>query len=382
MDLGQPGGGSFLHVVEVIHELIELGWDITLIGLYTIKPMHLRCRWVGRPFSRARFLGPFLDLFNIFLLLHALKKAVNTRIIYVRWGSTALSACLFAELSGTPYYIEMNGIYHLVESNRKTALSRFKSHVLRFIERFFLSRAKGVFTTTSQMAEYYIAKYGLNPNTTLPNACGVNPNTHSPTLGPMTRDLKPGAPAIGYAGGLWRATGVGRLIEAAPLILKEYPNAVFLLAGVGEDAEHFKKMTSKNGHSVAFRFLGLIPYNEIPSFLEDVDIAVAPYQHSEALERIGGGTPTKIYTYLACGKITVISDLPYYQHFRQCPACLFFNPSDPQDLARVICEALTLPKDKVEYLAHCGRQFILDHYTWRRNAQSINSTLKSHHVRV
>ena len=63
------------------------------------------------------------------------------------------------------------------------------------------------------------------------------------------------------------------LINAIPLVLKEFPEAKFVIAGDGTQREYLEKLASSFENSVIF--LGLVSSNELPEYLALADVYVS-----------------------------------------------------------------------------------------------------------
>ncbi len=65
------------------------------------------------------------------------------------------------------------------------------------------------------------------------------------------------------------------LIEAVPIVLKDVPNARFLIAGSGPEEESLRDFTRSLGVDESVNFLGRIENTELPRYLTTVDVYVS-----------------------------------------------------------------------------------------------------------
>ena len=79
-----------------------------------------------------------------------------------------------------------------------------------------------------------------------------------------------------YATNVRRLEGIQTIIEAWPSVIDAVPNAVFLLIGDGPYLEILKKMVRERGLDRSFRFIGSVPYHEMPSYFSIFDVFVVP----------------------------------------------------------------------------------------------------------
>ncbi len=83
-------------------------------------------------------------------------------------------------------------------------------------------------------------------------------------------------PVILSVGRLVHRKGQDRLIEAMPTVLKQIPNALLVLVGIGPYEKHLKKLVSKHGVEGSVLFLGRMKYEELPNHFRLGDIFVMP----------------------------------------------------------------------------------------------------------
>ncbi len=110
-------------------------------------------------------------------------------------------------------------------------------------------------------------------------------------------------PVILYAGTFEPYQGLDILIGGIPLVVRDYPQVRYVLAGGDpHQVEEMKRLAEslKVGDNVLF--LGKRPPDDIPPLLAMADILVSP-------RKKGTNTPLKIYSYLRSGKPIVATDL-------------------------------------------------------------------------
>lgn len=91
------------------------------------------------------------------------------------------------------------------------------------------------------------------------------------------------------------------LIKAVPLVLKEFPEAKFIIIGEGSEEKKLKEMAENLGILENIKFIGSIPNDKIPQYLREADVYV-----STALSDAGIAASTA--EAMACGLAIVITD--------------------------------------------------------------------------
>jgi len=107
------------------------------------------------------------------------------------------------------------------------------------------------------------------------------------------------SPLIGTAGRLTRAKNQGLLINCAPAVLKEFPDAYFLIVGDGNLKEDFVGQAAKLGISSRVIFTGW--QEDVYSFIMAMDVFVMPSQNE--------GFGIAVLESMACAKPVVATDV-------------------------------------------------------------------------
>ena len=94
---------------------------------------------------------------------------------------------------------------------------------------------------------------------------------------------------------------VATLIQAAPLVLRQHPEARFVIAGDGSQAEMLKNLVATLGLADQVRFVGRISQDKLPDYLRTADIYV-----STSLSDAGLAASTA--EAMACGLPVVVTD--------------------------------------------------------------------------
>jgi glycosyltransferase involved in cell wall biosynthesis len=101
--------------------------------------------------------------------------------------------------------------------------------------------------------------------------------------------------------------------------------------------------------------------------------------HQNAFTEIN--TPTRIFEYLALGKPVIAPSTPGIQDYFSKESLMFFEPGNPDDLAKQIEYAFAHPNELLE-IARKGQQVYLEH-TWDRERETLLSRTSGilHHGR-
>ncbi len=116
---------------------------------------------------------------------------------------------------------------------------------------------------------------------------------------------------IAYLGSLSPTQGIDRLLESAPEILRQIPNAVFRLYGVpnpGSTLREYRDRCTRLGIGSQVQFPGPVPYDDTSRVLAAADVAVT--WKTNPLEANG-----KVPVYMAAGIPTVGIRTPITEHY-------------------------------------------------------------------
>ncbi len=126
---------------------------------------------------------------------------------------------------------------------------------------------------------------------------------------------------------------VSLLIRAIPIILKEKPEAKFLIAGEGCEKEALEReVKNLNIHS-SVKFLGRVPHEEMPDLLAHADIYVST--------SLCDGTSVSLLEAMGSGAFPVVTDIPANREWIINGENGFLvNQSEEEFLARKIIDAM------------------------------------------
>jgi len=126
---------------------------------------------------------------------------------------------------------------------------------------------------------------------------------------------------------------VSLLIRAIPIVLKEKPEAKFLIAGDGSEKEALEREVKDLNIISSVKFLGRVPHEEMPDLLAHADIYVSMSLHD--------GTSVSLLEAMASGCFPVVSDIPADREWIRDGENGFLVPIDKERyLAKKILEAI------------------------------------------
>jgi len=157
---------------------------------------------------------------------------------------------------------------------------------------------------------------------------------------------------------------VDDIIRAFPLVKKQIPNAVLTICGTGEDESKLKKLAGELNIFKDVRFVGLVPYKELPKYLCNADVFVRP--------SLSEGFGNSFVEALACGVPiigTPVGGIPDFLVDRK--TGLFCKVRNPEDLAEKI--KLLLKNRKLsQTIVKNGQKMVREKYEWSNIAKQFD----------
>ncbi|MFH1985704.1 MAG: glycosyltransferase family 4 protein [Pseudomonadota bacterium] len=366
-DLFKKKVGGPIKVFELTKYLNSLGNQV-----YLFIP---KIGYPERQTTAKVFSVPFIDLpilrfvsYQIIAFFWALRLAFSENfpdVIYVRimWSFIPM---ILGRILAVPIILEINDSPHRAYTSVN---NNFKKFVIRVIDKISFYLSDHVLPVTKKIAINMHRLEGIpwKKITVLPS--GANTEIFFP-MDKRKCCLELGFDQsltyIGFVGTIFHYQGIDILIEAAPMIIRNYPNVRFLIVGDGPMKNTLENMVIEKSLQSYFIFTGYIPYECVPSYCAVMTICVAPFHRSA-----GDSSPVKVFDYLACGKPVVVSDVGENGvFFKNSGAVVLVPPEDPAILAQGVNRLLTKEALHGE-MGRNGREFIVRNYSRRKNAEVI-----------
>jgi len=273
------------------HEVHIITFDdteITNVNIHYIKPK----------LRRLSFFIPFRDILSLPLDIGRVKgivKEINPDIVNGQY------------LTHYGLYAACTGFHPLVLTawGSDVLITPKQFPFLRPLARYSLQKADLIICRTPFMRDGII-RLGASPNKVKISFLGVNTKKFSLAKrdGELRNrlDIPNSSPIVISTRVFYPRYDVGTLIKAIPLILKDFPQAKFVLAGEGEQRNYLESLAQRLGISDSVRFVGLVPGNEVPKYLASSDVYVST--------SLTDGVPNSLLEAMASGLAPVVTDIP------------------------------------------------------------------------
>jgi glycosyltransferase involved in cell wall biosynthesis len=165
-------------------------------------------------------------------------------------------------------------------------------------------------------------------------------------------------------------------VKAGAMLLAMGRGYRFLLVGDGPERAHAETLAAAWPGS--FRFLGAVPYEEVPALLRQAHVGVAPFTRTPhpALQAAGFfWSPLKIYEYMAAGLPVVTTDIPPLRHIiREGQEGALFHEDTVSDLAAAMDRVLRDPA-AAWAMGQRARARVVEGYSWQFHCAELERLL-------
>ena len=180
-----------------------------------------------------------------------------------------------------------------------------QKRIHRSMVKYSLKRADLIVCRTPFMKEEII-RLGANPGKIERIFLGVDTAKFNPSLRSeqlrQELDTSDSQPLVISIRNLAPLYNVEALVRAIPLVLKEVPQAKFLIAGGGPQKNYLEKLSQSLGTKDSVRFVGQIPHDELPRYLASSEVYVST--------SLSDGVPSSLLEGMASGLAPVVTDIP------------------------------------------------------------------------
>ena len=183
-------------------------------------------------------------------------------------------------------------------------------------------------------------------------------------------------PLIGYAGSLYPGKGIETIIKIAKLM----PELNFAIAG-GSPAQIAQLQKNNKLNNLIFK--GFLKPSEIPQFLSQCNILLAPFSnevYSENFKKINYSdwmSPLKIFEYMASKKPIIASNLPAIKEILEDKkTALLIDYNNISEWKNSIIKILCKP-DLAKKLSNSAFELLKNNYSWELRAERVLKNISS-----
>jgi glycosyltransferase involved in cell wall biosynthesis len=249
--------------------------------------------------------------FKVLILFFSLvlRYGRKLKILNFSMASSSVVLCLLSMIAGTKFITYFTGV--------PEAASHYKRKIL-FDYKLLLILSSKVITNNPSVKKRLLKIYPRED-------IEVIPNFVEPTFKPL--DVPKQTNWMLYVGRLDPEKRVSYLLQAFSLLRKRISNAKLYIIGDGPELQNLSLLSEKLGISESVHFLGWVPHEELPLWMNKCGVFVLPSVHE--------GFPNVLLEAMACGTPIVCMDAPYARSMLRNVA-LLVEPTSQKKLAEAI----------------------------------------------
>ncbi len=339
------------HSVHVITEAIDKEGEVKEEGIYVNRVKAIQMPFLF--FLKDKLRATIERLEYSYAVSRKLKQIVK------RYKIDIVESCE-ARFEGFWYYLFHNKPPLIVKLHTPESIVfkldlipiTFDNRLKDILEEWWIFRADRIIPVTAAIAKYVSNCYKIKLKNTNPVYYPIDANLFKPN-GKMPHNT---FPIILYAGRLEVRKGVQVLLEAIPLVLKEYPDAHFYFVGADAGIKYLMdERITELGCSASITFIGQVKRKEMVRYYHLADVCVFP--------SIWENFAFVSLEAMACGKAIIASKVGgFLEMIDDGISGVFCNPGDSQDLALKIAGAL---KNKIlmKNIGEEARKKIVNNYS-------------------
>lgn len=362
--------------IEFCNALQQLGIDTTIIGYYTGTKPEFNHKGIDIKLRRLR--GPKilnLLLFQLGQIVFLIKSICHGVDVVMTWHRTILFILPFAVLSKvglikTKFVLDIRSC--------PTDHTGMRKWIANFRYEFAIKLAKYFYTGITVITDGYkrdlIHKNKIDPEKISVWTSGANTETFNKdrVCKKVIEDIKlrhqlADKFVIIYHGVMSSFRGLDKMAESLAL-LKNNGHIKLLLVGEGPAISEVKQIAQKNKLERMIEITGFVDYELIPAYIAAADIGVLPFDDIDWWNR---SSPLKLMEYLSMETPVILTDIKAHRDvIGNSESGFFIKNNDPEIIASAL-EHMMKQKSNYVQMGKCGREIVVDNYTWMQQAQKF-----------
>jgi glycosyltransferase involved in cell wall biosynthesis len=395
-------GGLGTYAEYITREFVELGHDVSV---FTLNDGDLKTKEIVRGVEVHRPLiadasnvfpmfvtddlkrwGTNIRLFNDIFIYNILSSTKFLNGLIKREGYRFDIVCVHDWLSCISGLIIKNGskipvVFH-VHSTEWGRSGDTGSEVVSHFERATAQNADAIITVSSAMqddlvkhgwpqAKINVVWNGVDPDEYNPKRCKKDEISKIRQNYGIPDDWK----MLLFLGRLTWVKSVKNLVQALPMVLKDYPKTKLVILGKGEQQNNIVEMANRLGvkDNIVYRF-DFVPENERILHYAAADLCIFPSVYEPfgivSLEAMSMAKPVIVGARGVVGFREQVISSGSDQNG------MHVNGEDPSDIAWAIRETLSDPK-RAKLWGENGRKRVIEYFTWRKAAEQTLDTYEA-----
>jgi len=284
-----------------------------------------------------------------------------------------LSAYLLSLYFKVPFIMEVRDLWPdtLVDIGILSKKS-FTFMLLKKLELFLYKKAKRIIYIPPYASDYF-SDLGVSLNKTkhIPN--GVDLNRFPKILGDLNTNDK--VFKLTYTGHFGPSAGLKDAIKAISLIIEKGYDVLLRLIGDGSERSILEEMVKEGNLFPWINIIGPVPKEEVYKYLITSDALLHIELDFDTSK--WGGSPNKIYDYLASGKPIIYCSNFVKEWLDKINCGLYAPPGNAEKLADTIVKIINMKPEERIAMGKRGRDYVEKHHSISFLAKEFLSLINS-----
>jgi PEP-CTERM/exosortase A-associated glycosyltransferase len=299
-------------------------------------------------------------------VIHAHSPALN--------GLAALKA---AKITGLPVVYEIRAFWEDAAVDHGTCKEGdIRYRLTRKMENFVVNKVDAVTTICEGLRSDLVGRgVAESKITVIPNAVNIEQfNIISEKDAELSSEFGlQDKIVLGFLGSFYGYEGLELIVQALPEIIKNIPNAVFLLVGGGPQEQNLKNQINQLGLEKHVIMPGRVPHSEVSRYYSMVDLLIYPRKPMRLTELV---TPLKPLEAMAQGKLVLASDVGGHKELiTDNKNGWLFESGNVNALAEKTIDVLTSQQHWPAVIKE-GRQFVEEERNWKNSVARYDPVYK------
>lgn len=178
-----------------------------------------------------------------------------------------------------------------------------------------------------------------------------------------------------YLGSILEEYGCMTLIRMMPEVLRRQPSAYLVFLGSAQKPAFLESLNAEAvrlGVAPHVVFLPPVERASVPAILSAADVGFVPF-HDVFYNRVG--SPNKLFEYMACGAVPIVSDMDEFHHYLK-PGrnAVFVRPQDASAFATAAVRLLAQPA-RLERMRKTNMELVRTRFNWPAQEKQLLGAL-------
>lgn len=319
-------------------------------------------------------LGRFIYQLSLlaFLFVRYMRKRNHPNLLFVRHHILNFGFLLPALLFHIPFFLDTHSDIIeeilIILGQKSDLIPKFCIRAFRKYEGFIFRKASGIIVNHPALKRFFAEIYCLSTENlqVISNGADIDNFKQFHILeARKSLNLELNKKRLIFVGTITIWHGLDYVIQCLPFLEKLRKDFILDIIGTGREYSNIIEMAKSLGVEKYVNFVGQIPLNMVPQWINSADICLLPAK----MVRKHPGSPIKMFDYMACGKPILAADVEGYGDFVENNKLgISVDYTKPRELAQAIDNMLN---SNLDIYKENNRLLAETQFSWLCQAERI-----------